>query len=201
MKHCLIVLAMISLAALSENTETFVVDLKQSNVVWHGYYVFSFSEHYGSIKISKGAFQWENQQIKGGYFEMDMKSILDLDMPADDGGNDLSNHLKNDDFFSTEKFPKAYFEISRIEKIGNSTENSPNYDIIGKFTLKGVTNELKFPALVTFYEKEIRAKAKFKFDRTKWGVRYNSGKFFSDVGDGAISDAIGIDLELVAIKE
>jgi hypothetical protein len=40
------------------------------------------------------------------------------------------------------------------------------------------------------------AKARFKFDRTQWSVQYGSGDFFGAVGNNAISDAIGIELNL-----
>jgi hypothetical protein len=46
----------------------------------------------------------------------------------------------------------------------------------------------------------LTAKAKFKFDRTKWNIQYNSGKVFSDIGDNAISDAVGMELNIQATK-
>jgi polyisoprenoid-binding protein YceI len=176
------------------------VDIQQSSLRWIGYYLFSFGEHNGTINLKKGELVMTNDQLTGGSFEIDMTTITNLDMPADDGGNSLVNHLKSDDFFSTDKFPSASFEIAKVEPIKDATADQPNVEITGTLTLKGVKNTLKFPAKVKSNGSTITAEAKFKFDRTKWNVHYNSGKIFSDVGDGAISDAIGIELIIRATK-
>ena len=176
------------------------VSAKQSKMQWTGYYVFNFGEHTGSVELSGGEIQVDNQLLTGGYFDIDMKTIKDLDMPEADGGKDLVNHLMSDDFFAVDKFPTARFEISKTEKIKDAKAGGPNFDITGDLYIKGVKNSLTFPALITFQDNTLSAKARFKFDRTKWNIHYNSGKFFSDVGDGAISDAIAIEIDLVALK-
>ena len=183
------------------NTEplTYNVNIEKSMLHWTGYYLFSFSEHNGTIGLSGGQIKIANQEITSGFFDIDMKSIRNLDIP-DGGGKDLESHLMSDDFFSADKFPTAHFEITKTEKIKEPQHGGPNYDVTGDLTIKGVKNSLTFPALIQFSEDGLEAKAKFKFDRTKWNVRYNSGKFFFDVGDGAISDAIGIEIQLVTSK-
>ena len=177
------------------------VDVDRSVLKWIGYYVFSFSEHNGTINVSGGEITLDDQQIISGYFDIDMKTIKDLDMSADDGAKDLENHLMSDDFFSVNNFPTARFEITKTEKIKDAVAGGANYDVTGDLTLKGLKNSLTFPALINFNENGIEAKAKFKFDRTRWNVRYNSGKFFFDVGDGAISDAIGMEIHLFTSKK
>ena len=181
-------------------TTTYKVDIDRSALGWTGYYVFSFSEHNGTIRLSGGELTVDDQ-IVSGYFDIDMKSIKDLDMPADDGAKDLENHLMSEDFFSVNEFPSARFEITKTTKIKDPVPGGPNYDVTGDLTIKGVKNDLTFPALINFNDDGIEAKAKFKFDRTKWNVRYNSGKFFTDIGDGAISDAIGMEISLFTIKK
>jgi len=182
------------------NSTSYKVDTKQSKILWTGYYLFSFGEHRGSIEISAGEIQIDNQHITGGYFDIDMRSIKDLDMPTEDGGKDLENHLMSDDFFAVDKFQTARFEITKTEKIKDAAPGNPNYDVTGDLFIKGVKNNLTFPALITFKENSVEAMTKFKFDRTKWNIHYNSGKFFSDVGDGAISDAIALEINLIASK-
>lgn len=182
-------------------TTAYKVDIDRSALGWTGYYVFSFSEHNGTIKLSGGEIIVDDQQIVSGYFDINMKSIKDLDIPADDGAKDLENHLMSDDFFSVNEFPSARFEITNTTKIKDPAPGGPNYDVTGELTIKGVKNSLTFPALINFNDDGIEAQAKFKFDRTKWNVRYNSGKFFSDIGDGAISDAIGMEISLFTIKK
>ena len=38
----------------------------------------------------------------------------------------------------------------------------------------------------------------FTFDRTKWGIKYNSASFFEGLKDKAISNDIGLKISLVA---
>ena len=179
-----------------EEAQTYNVNIEKSTLRWTGYYLFSFGEHYGTISLSGGEIKIANQEIVSGFFDIDMKSIRNLDVP--DGGNkDLENHLMSDDFFSVDKFPTAHFEITKMETIKDPQQGGPNYDITGELTIKDVKNSLTFPAIIKISDAGAEATAKFKFDRTKWNVRYNSGKFFSDVGDGAISDAIGMEIHLV----
>jgi polyisoprenoid-binding protein YceI len=182
-------------------TTAYKVDVDRSALGWAGYYVFSFSEHNGTINLSGGEIMVDDHKIVSGYFDIDMKSIKDLDMPADDGAKDLENHLMSDDFFSVNDFPSARFEITGTTKIKDPAPGGPNYDVTGDLTIKGVKNSLTFPALINLNDDGIEAKAKFKFDRTKWNVRYNSGKFFFDIGDGAISDAIGLEIHLFTLKK
>jgi len=182
-------------------TTAYKVDIDPSVLNWAGYYVFSFSEHKGTITLSGGEITMDENQIVSGYFDIDMKSIKDLDMSADDGAKDIENHLMSEDFFSVNDFPTAHFEIRKTEKIKDPAIGGPNYDVTGDLTIIGVKNSLTFPALINFNDNGVEAKAKFKFDRTKWNVRYNSGKFFSDIGDGAISDAIGMEIHLFTLKK
>jgi polyisoprenoid-binding protein YceI len=196
----LVVLVTFSALTFRDPGTLYKVDIQQSSLRWIGYYLFSFGEHNGTINLKKGELVMTNDQLTGGSFEIDMTTITNLDMPADDGGNSLVNHLKSDDFFSSDKFPSASFEIAKVEPIKDATADQPNVEITGTLTLKGVKNTLKFPAKVKSNGSTITAEAKFKFDRTKWNVHYNSGKIFSDVGDGAISDAIGMELIIRATK-
>lgn len=179
---------------------TYVVDTGKSTLHWAGYPLFSFGEHNGTLALKKGSIKTLNGELTGGSFEIDMTSMRNTDMKEDDGGSMLVNHLKGDDFFSVEKFPAAFFTIISSKKTENPGPGDPTVELTGELTIKGVKNTLKFPAVVTITDTMIKATAKFKFDRTKWGVRYESGRFFDDVGDAAISDAIGIELNIQATK-
>jgi polyisoprenoid-binding protein YceI len=173
-------------------------DLGKSTILWFGYYLFSFGEHNGKIDLKQGEITLRGDEIVSGSFEIDMLSIENIDMGED--GKSLSDHLKGEDFFAVDQFPKALFKIDKVEKVKDRGPNDPNMAITGSLTLKGVTHPVTIPAWIETMNNGVTAKAKFKIDRTKWNVRYGSGKLFSDVGDGAISDAIGIELNLHFIK-
>jgi polyisoprenoid-binding protein YceI len=187
-------------AQTKKQSETrYVVDVSESTVQWTGYYVFSFGSHYGSVNLSAGDLYVSGDEITNGSFEIDMTSILDLDM-EDEGAQSLVDHLKSDDFFSVDQFPSARFEIRKVEAIEEATPDGPNFEITGDLTIKDVHHPVTFPATISIEGQMLKASARFKFDRTKWDIRYNSGRFFDDIGDGAISDGIGLELEITAHK-
>jgi polyisoprenoid-binding protein YceI len=178
----------------------YTIDPATSTVQWTGYYLFSFGEHYGNIDIKSGQVQLTDGSVTQGKVVFDMNTITARDMPADDGGTDLSNHLKSRDFFDAAKFPDAQFEIVQVKKVSDASPSGPNVEVTGTLVIKGIRNSITFPATLNTDDHQLVLQAKFKFDRTKWDIRYNSGKYFSEIGDGAISDAIGIELNIVANK-
>jgi hypothetical protein len=46
----------------------------------------------------------------------------------------------------------------------------------------------------------VNANGKVTIDRTKWDIRYRSGKFFANLADEAISDDIEFEMKIVAKK-
>ena len=67
-------------------------------------------------------------------------------------------------------------------------------------TIKGITHSVTFPAKVEINGLNFLATAKIKIDRTKWGIEYNSGNFFKDLGDKLILDEILFDVYLLSVK-
>src|SRR6186713_107703 len=80
------VLIMVSVWISASGQITYKVNPDQTTFKWTGYYLFSFGEHYGTIRVSKGNIVTAGDQITGGTFEIDMKTLMDRDMTADDGG-------------------------------------------------------------------------------------------------------------------
>lgn len=199
MKPTFLFLFMIAVltGSMAQTPARYRVEPAQSKVQWHGYKAFNFGEHSGLIDLKRGELSLANGQLKGS-FEIDMNSLRCLDfLDEEDGGKSFNDHLKSDDFFSVAKFPTAVFTITKTDKIKDAAAGQPNYEVTGNLTLKGVTNSLKFNAEVQTQGAKVTAKGRFKFDRTKWNVRYGSNKFFGEIGDDAISDAIGIEFTLL----
>ena len=93
----------------------FNADTDNSVLNWKGFK--PTGDHYGTVTIKKGFFTVKDEQVVSGEFEIDMTSIIDLDMDADSEYNTkLVNHLKSEDFFSVEKYPVASFKIIKKEK-------------------------------------------------------------------------------------
>ena len=175
---------------------TYVTDTKTSTIQWTGQKITG-STTSGVIKLKSGQFYVMEDQIAGGEFVIDMSTIESTDMSADQNAR-LSNHLKNDDFFSVDKFPIATLSISKGIKVYNSLETDPNYEFEGTLTIKGITQDVKFGAIVTMDDKTLKAMAVIVFDRSKFDVRYGSGSFFEDLGNKLILDDIKLTIEINA---
>lgn len=163
------------------------VDIEKSKLTWVGKKVTG--SHTGAINIAEGSFVTNGKKVTGGSFAIDMTSITDIDK-----NERLVGHLKSDDFFSTEKNPKATFLITMI------TGDKDQYTIKGNLTIKGITNEVEFPATIQTDAKQLTAKAKILVDRTKFDIKFRSGNFFENLGDKAIEDNFELNVELVAIQ-
>jgi polyisoprenoid-binding protein YceI len=187
-------LGTICLAALNPiGTEKYVIDKKESVVVWKGSMVFADKgSHYGYVSLSKGELMLEKGQLVGGTVEVDMTTIADELHNSD---NNLIEHLQGPDFFDAKKFPSSTFVITRV-----TPAESGNTNITGDLTIKGITHEVTFPAKVQVQRGVVNANGKVTIDRAQWDVRYGSGKFFSDLADNAISDSIAFDMKIVARK-
>ena len=168
------------------------LDPALSKIDWVGEKVTG--SHQGLVSVTAGNAILKDGKLVGGEFEIGMNSIkvTDIEDPKDNAK--LTGHLKSDDFFSAEKFPVAKFVITKVEPL---TSPEANYNVTGTLNIKGITNEVTFPAMVTVSGDTATAKAQFKLDRTKWNVRYGSGKFFEGLGDKLIYDDFKIALDVV----
>src|SRR5688572_30773029 len=167
-----------------------VIDTKESVVTWKGSSVEG--AHTGYVYISKGELMIENGQLVGGTAEVDMSTIEGDDHRSD---NNLIKHLKDPDFFDVKKFPISTIAITRVASI-----NVEDKEITGNLTIKGITLPVSFPAKVEVKGGIVKANGKLVIDRTKWDVRYNSGKFYDNLADKTISDSIEFHIKIVAKK-
>lgn len=195
MKSTLIALfvGLFAFAFTTVNDEEYKVDKQQSKLTWIGRKVTG--EHSGTINISNGKLNWNGKNLTGGSFEIDMASIINTDITDETYNQQLVGHLKSDDFFSTEKHPKANFVITKVEPLTNNQAQ-----VTGNLTIKGTTKEIQFPATIQAQGNQLSAKAKILVDRTQYGIRYGSGSFFENLGDKAIDNNFELNIELLAKK-
>ncbi len=173
--------------------QTFVINRTSSSLAWEGFEGVKLlaSEHNGTINITEGKLLVKDEKVVGGKFNIDMNSIVVLDIPADNSRNaKLTNHLKDPDFFDVPRFPEANFEITSVEA-GNSDSSIVN----GNLTIKGISKNISFPALITKDANTIKANAKFYINRKDWGINYRSE---NSLGDKMIRPEMGITINLVA---
>lgn len=178
--------------------ETYQLVQEESNVNWHGTKVTG--EHKGEIELESGELTVSGDQLTGGTIVMDMNTITNTDITAEEDNAKLVGHLKSDDFFGVEKYPTAKFEITGVSPIADAAAGQPNYNVQGNLTIKEKTEQVSFPAVVTMDNGMINAKADITIDRSKYDVRYGSETFFGSLGDKAISDEFTVSFDVTAKK-
>lgn len=188
------VLAVFIALTLSASANNFSVDAKASKLNWTGEKVTG--KHWGTVNIKNGSVSLNGEKMTGS-FDIDMTSIVADDLKKDKATHDkLVGHLKSDDFFSVDKNPTAKFKLKKADKYNPKKGENFNYMVTGDLTIKGITNEIRFPAKIDIKGKNMTAKASFTIDRSKWDVRFGSGSFFDNLGDKMIYDDIKFDLNL-----
>ena len=189
------ILAIVASTAFAGKPQTsFKVNKTESTLAWLGKKVTG--QHSGAINLSDGELLVNDKTVVGGKFDIDMNSITCEDLKDATWNGKLIGHLKADDFFGTEKFPKASFEITEVK----ATDANDHFDVKGKLTIKGVTNEVTFPATIKNAGNAVIAVAKITVDRTKYGIKYGSKSFFESIGDKAIDNEFTMDVKIVANK-
>ena len=184
----LVTVAAMMLSAFALKDTGFKVDTEKSKITWVGKKVTG--QHNGTIQLAEGSFTMKGKKVAGGSFTIDMTTLKDAEANAR-----LETHLKSDDFFSTEKFPKATFVTSKVESKGGD-----QYLVKGDLTIKGITNPIEFPATINVANGQITAKANIVVDRTKFDIKFRSGNFFENLGDKAIEDNFELGVELVGTE-
>jgi polyisoprenoid-binding protein YceI len=185
--------------AARESQVTYQVDADRSQFNWQARKVTG--EHSGTVNIASGFVHYNKGMLVGGQFEMDMRTIANTDIQSEGTRNRLENHLRSEDFFSVEKYPKATFKVKVWAPIPNAKEGASNYYVKGDLTIKGITKEITFPARVELDEQTFEARAEFDIDRTEFDIRYRSGKYFPDIGDKMIDDLFKVQIELLATAQ
>ena len=165
------------------------ININESKIKWIGKEITT-KIHFGSLQFNNGKIILNNDQIVGGDFSVDMKSLVDEDLSGK-SKQYLENHLKSDDFFGVEKYPTASLNISSSNKISNN-----EHKINAILTIKNIAHPISF--VLTF--NDLGAFAKMTFDRSKYDVKFRSASFFSDLGDKLIYDDIDVEVNLIFWK-
>lgn len=165
---------------------TNVIDVENSLVTRKGKKVTG--EHYGRVTIASGEVVVADGMPSEGVIVMDMTTITVDDQKENDA---VLNHLKSDDFFNVETNPTSTMVIKSFEAV-EGEDNT--YTATADLTIKGITNEVTFPA--TFSDDLSSATATIQIDRTLRDIKFRSAKFFNDLKDSAIDDVFTLDIEV-----
>jgi polyisoprenoid-binding protein YceI len=144
------------------------------------------SEYRGSIKLKQGSLVFKKGKLTGGSFVVDMASIIPTDQQGRYIGY-LKEHLRTEDFFHTDKYKTSNMVFRKIADKGNG-----KYSVNADLTIRNITHPVQFDALIT----GNTAAANIKIDRTKYGIIYDSGSFFENLGEKLIEDIFELNIKL-----
>lgn len=195
MKNILILLSAFALLSFTAKNIAYKVDTKASVVEWVG--KKTTGQHTGTIGLQSGALNFNGAKPVNGEFVLDMKSIIVTDIKDAEKNHDFAEHLKNDDFFSVDKFPTAVIKLKKFEEAKTA---DANYKATADLTIKGVTNQVEFPCKIDVAEDKVNATANITIDRTKWNITYKSKSILGGMADKFIYDDIQFTVKLVLKK-
>ncbi|MBI2271312.1 MAG: YceI family protein [Bacteroidetes bacterium] len=143
-----------------------------------------FKMYEGKVVATKDDFT--DSQIE---FSADVNSIN-----TDDEGRD--KHLKSDDFFNAEKYPKMTFKSKSFKKVSGK-----NYKLTGDMTIRDITKSVEFDVVYNGSIKDPwgNTKAGFKLNgninRIDYGLKWNAAV---EAGGVVVSENVNItcDIEL-----
>lgn len=162
--------------------ETVAINLDESEVMWMGQIVGGIKSHNGTIKLTEGSLTMKGDEIVGGNFTVDMKSMnpLDSNYTEDKPAEMLVGHLSTGDFFLVDSFPTASFVIKSADMAAKT--------ITGDLTVRGVTNTETINDVTV---EAGSAMGTLTFDRQKYDVAFSTG-----AKDFVLSDDIELKINL-----
>ncbi len=181
---------------IPEHVDVYNVDPVNSVVVWEGRRIGG--GHHGTMGIERGEFYLLDDEFLGGEVVIDMHQIEVVDIEDPESNARLQSHLESDDFFAVDQYPEAIFEITTVEPYAEDIDYT--HRVYGNMTIRGITHGIAFDATIDLLEDRVVAISAFDLDRTEWNVRYGSDRFFDNLGDRAIHDDFGLELNLEAVR-
>jgi len=194
MRKLFATITILSLFAFTPKEETYSVDKKGSNVHWLG--KKTTGQHEGDVALQNGTLKFANSVPLNGEFVLDMNSISVTDIKEAEDNKHLVDHLKDADFFGTAKFPTATLSIKKFEKIEGA-----KYTATADLTIKGIKNQIQFPATIEVNSTSINVNASITIDRTKWDISYKSKTILGSMADKFIYDDVVFTVKLVLQKQ
>src|SRR6186713_1843276 len=136
----------------------------------------------GTFEGLAGTIIFDSVNLANASFNVtvDAKTV-DTDLEARD------NHLRKEEYFDVEKYPKVSFRSTKI-----TTTNKDGYlFMFGVITIKNISKEISFPFKQTSKDGGILFDGEFKLNRLDFGV---GGKSFS------MADELNVELSVLAKK-
>lgn len=148
----------------------------------------------GKFDTFEGALETANDDFSDANisFSADIASI-------NTGNADRDGHLKSDDFFNAEAFPKLTFASTSFTKVG-----ADEYKLAGNITLRDVTKPIELTVEYggTATDPWGNVKAGFeingKIKRKEFGLKWDA---ITEAGGAVVSDEVKLHLNVQLVKQ
>lgn len=155
-----------------------------------------FSVKHMMVSKVKGTFHNFDAKIEADPSDLTTANIeFTVNMDSVDTRNEQrDNHLRSQDFFDVEKYPKMEFKTTNIVKTGEAT-----YDVTGDLTIHGVTNSETFSVSSEGTAKDPQGNevagfsGQGKINRKDYGLTYNAAL---ETGGVLVGEDINISIEI-----
>ncbi|MBG9375141.1 YceI family protein [Panacibacter sp. DH6] len=130
----------------------------------------------------------------------DAKVTFEADIDSISTNNEQRDgHLKGDDFFNAEQFPKMTFESTAISK-----KNDEEYELDGNLTIRDITKPVKLDVAYggTMTDPWGQTKAGFeitgKINRKEFGLKWTA---VTEAGGIVVSDDVRLNVQVQMVKQ
>jgi polyisoprenoid-binding protein YceI len=183
---------MSTLTAPSTVTGTYAIDASHSSV--------GFVARHAMVTKVRGSF---NEFEGSGFFDVDhpANSHLELVIKAasiDTRNADRDGHLRGNDFFDMDQYPKITFRSTSVEQTGHA-----EYRVTGDLTIKGVTKPVSVDFDYTgavvdpWGNHRIGLEGTTTINRKDWGVSWNAAL---EAGGVLVSEKVTLEFEVSAVR-
>ena len=195
MKKLLYSAFMVLFALLSINAQTkWTADKAHSKIQFSVTHII-ISEVTGQFK----SFDADVESSKDDFTDAKIQFSADVNS-IDTDNEDRDKHLKSDDFFNAEKFPKITFKGKSFKKV-----DAKNYKLTGDFTIRDITKEITLDVVFNGTVKDPwgNTKAGFKIkgeiNRLDYNLKWNT---LMEAGGAVVGKTVTmiVDLELQKAK-
>ncbi len=186
-------LALVLMTAAPLVAQDFTVDPAASKVVWKGTKVGG--SHEGEVPVQSGKLVMKDNKLVGGEIVVDMAKMTNTDLSGE-WSDKLLAHLKNDDFFATDKFATSKIVFNKVTEL-----SAGKYKVEADLTIKDIKKPITFEATLKNESGKVSGKTDLVFNRAHYNIKYNSGSFFENLGDKLIHDDVQLSVALVGTKK
>jgi polyisoprenoid-binding protein YceI len=153
-------------------TGTYNVLGDHNHVDWKAWHLGKTGERFGKVSLQNAEASVNDGSLVGGKFVMDLTALTVENFGDDTAQNEkLKGHLTSGDFFLTDSFPTATFEITGVD----TTSGDFNSVLTGNLTIKGLSKSISFKSNVDITVDAISiASETFEVNREDWGLTYHN---------------------------